>query len=134
MSHFSSGDKATATIIAHGVRVEGNFSSQSDVLIEGEVEGNVSTTGMLTVGSQARLKADVTAENASIAGAVEGNLHIGSHLDIKATAMLLGDVTCETATLESGATINGKVIIGSAKAPVTRDQEIKITKGQINDN
>lgn len=108
-----SSDRQKVTIIAQGVRVEGNFTSQSDVLIEGDVDGNVSTAGLLTVGPLAKLKADVKAAKAVIAGAIEGNLYIDSHLEIQATAKLLGDVTCETASLESGATLNGKVIIGS---------------------
>ena len=106
------------TIIAQGVRVEGDFTSQGDVQIEGEVQGHVATNGMLSVGPQARLTADVKAEQAVVAGSVEGNLTIGSHLDVKSTAKIVGDVSCETASIEPGATLNGKVVIGrSAPAP-----------------
>lgn len=105
--------QSAATVIANGVRVEGDFSSQGDVLIEGEVHGNVSTSGMLTVGSAAKLKADVKAEKAVIAGTVEGNITVGSHVDLKSTARILGDLKCQTATVESGATMNGCVTIGA---------------------
>ena len=111
------GRQSAATVIANGVRVEGDFSSQGDVLIEGEVHGNVSTSGMLTVGPAAKLKADVKAEKAVIAGNVEGNLTVASHIDIKSTACILGDLTCETATVESGATMNGRALIGSKANP-----------------
>lgn len=111
-----SGSRGAATVIAHGVRVEGDFSSQGDVVIEGEVHGNVSVGGALQVGPQARLKADVTAEQATVAGVIEGNMAIGSHLDLKATAKIIGDLTCETAVIESGATLCGKVVIGSKPA------------------
>lgn len=128
----SSRHGASSTVIAHGVKVEGNFSSQSDVLIEGDVDGNVATSGSLTVGPQARLKADIKAEKAVIAGSVEGSVHIGSHLEIKATARLLGDITCQTASLESGASLNGKVIIGKSPSglpqAVARSIETKKTK------
>ena len=101
-----------ATVIALGVRVDGDFSSQGDVVIDGEMNGTVVVSGMLTVGPQARLKADVSAEKALIAGTIEGNLTVVSHLDLKATATLLGDITCETASVESGASVQGKVVIG----------------------
>ncbi|MFH1078356.1 MAG: polymer-forming cytoskeletal protein [Patescibacteria group bacterium] len=114
--HSYGGRPSPATVIAGGVRVEGEFSSQGDVLIEGEVHGNVTTSGMLTVGPQARLKAGVKAEKAIIAGVIEGNLEVGSHLDIKSTASILGDIVCQTATIESGATVDGRVIIGSKAA------------------
>ncbi len=107
------GRQSAATVIANGVRVEGDFSSQGDVLIEGEVHGNVSTSGMLTVGPAAKLKADVKAEKAVVAGTVEGNLTVGSHLDLKSTACLMGDLTCETVSVESGASMNGRVMVGA---------------------
>lgn len=110
---YTGGRAASATVIAHGVRVEGDFSSQGDVVIEGEVHGNVAVGGSLSVGAQAKLKADVSAEQATIAGVVEGNMTIRSHLDLKATAKVAGDVSCETAAIESGATLCGKVMIGA---------------------
>jgi cytoskeletal protein CcmA (bactofilin family) len=129
------GRQSASTVIANGVRVEGDFSSQGDVLIEGEVHGNVSTSGMLTVGPAAKLKADVKAEKAVIAGTVEGNLTIASHLDLKSTACLMGDLTCETATVESGAAMNGRAMIGSkasqpfaSKAETAVRHEMKAAK------
>jgi len=114
--HSFGGRPSPATVIAGGVRVEGDFTSQGDVLIEGEVHGNVTTTGLLTVGPQAKLKAGVKAEKAIIAGIIEGNLEVGSHLDIKSTASILGDITCQTASVESGATMDGRVEIGAKAA------------------
>lgn len=101
-----------STLIAHGVRVEGDFSSQGDVSIEGEVHGKVQVTGRLTVGSQALLKADVVAEQASIAGVVQGNISVKGHLELASTAKVTGDIVCKTAGVESGAMLNGKASIG----------------------
>lgn len=110
----------SATVIARGVKVEGEFTSQGNVVIEGEVHGHVKTGALLTVGTEAKLKADVTAEEAVVAGTVEGNLSIKKRLELKATARVMGDVACETAVIEAGAIMNGKVAIGSSpkEAPV----------------
>jgi cytoskeletal protein CcmA (bactofilin family) len=64
MGHQNS--QGSATIIAHGVRVEGNFVSQGDVTVEGDVEGKVSASGVLTVGSDAKLKARDTSMGRSL--------------------------------------------------------------------
>ncbi len=101
-----------ATIIARGVRLEGEFASQSDVHIEGEVNGHVTTTGKLTIGQAAQVKADVAANSAVIAGVVDGSLMVKERLDLKSTARVVGDVTCATASIEAGAQLNGKVSIG----------------------
>ncbi len=106
---------AGSTVIARGVRVEGDFKSQGDVVIEGEVDGQITTSAVLTVGSDAKLKAQVVAEEATIAGQVEGSITVKKRLELKMTAKITGDVTCETIIVEAGAALNGKVSVGDSK-------------------
>lgn len=108
--------KSPATVIAKGVRLEGEFKSQGDVLIEGEVHGTIETEGLLTLGSEAFLKASVTATDAVIAGKLEGNITIKRKVDVKSTARITGDLVCETIAVESGAALQGNVRAGSAPA------------------
>jgi cytoskeletal protein CcmA (bactofilin family) len=118
----------SATVIAHGVKVEGEFVSQGDVMIEGEVHGHIATSGMLTVGTDAKLKADVAAQEAVVAGLVEGNMTIKSRLELKSTAKILGDVACETAVIEAGAVLSGKVMIGNGGKQETHPKNEKFSK------
>lgn len=112
------GASSQETIIARGVRVEGEFTSPGNVLIEGEVQGHVTAKGVLTVGTEAKLKADVSANEAIISGSIEGNVVVTKRMELKASAKVMGDVTCETASIEAGAVLNGKVSIGVAvKSP-----------------
>lgn len=106
--------RPSATVIANGVRVEGDFVSQGDVVIEGEVHGKVAVTGTLTVGTQATLKADVSAENITIAGSVEGNVTARARVDIKSSAKISGDIQAQTAAVEAGAALDGRVTIGAS--------------------
>ena len=104
--------EATTTLIARGVKVEGEFTSQGDVAIEGEVHGTLSCTGLLTVGSEAKIRADVRANDAVIAGVVEGNVVIAKRFELKASARVMGDVTCEIILIEAGACVVGKMTAG----------------------
>ena len=106
---------AGATTIARGVKVEGDFASQGDVVIEGEVHGKITTAGMLTVGPEAVIKADVTAGEAAISGLIEGNLSVKKQVVLHSTARIKGDLTAERATVEAGAQLDGRVQIGMAK-------------------
>lgn len=114
-----------ATVIARGVKVEGDFTSQGDVQIEGEVQGHVSTSGLLTVGSEAKLKADVSANDAVIAGTIEGNVIVKKRLELKSTAKIMGDITCELIVVEEGASLQGKVGIGASLKTVTTNEHSK---------
>ena len=114
--HNSSNVNSSATLIAHGVRVEGNFVSQGDVVIEGDVDGKVNASGVLTVGTDAKLKAEILANSAIIAGQVDGTISVKQRLELKSTAKITGDISCETILVEAGASLNGKVSVGSSKS------------------
>lgn len=109
----SDANRASTTVIARGVKVEGDFSSQGDVVIEGDVQGNIGASGALTIGSEAHIRADVRAGEAVIAGEVEGNITIQKRLVLKSTARVTGDVSAQTLSIEEGATVTGKFSIGA---------------------
>jgi cytoskeletal protein CcmA (bactofilin family) len=100
------------TIISASVKVEGDFVSQGNVLIEGEVEGSLRTEKDLRVGEQARISADVSAASATVAGEVRGNIDISGRLELEPTAKIYGDVKTVDLIVASGAVINGKLIMG----------------------
>lgn len=102
------------TIIAPGVRVEGDFTSQGFVLIDGEVIGTVKTEADLDVGERAQISADVTAANAHVSGSVKGNIKVGEKLEISKTAHVSGDISAKVLIVEQGAIINGKITMGEA--------------------
>lgn len=100
---------AGETIIAQGVRVEGDFRSQGDVIIDGEVAGSVETQSALTVGETAKIHADVKAKSAVVAGEVVGNIFAAEMLELLATSHVKGDVVTSRISVAAGARINGKV-------------------------
>lgn len=114
-----------ATIIANGVRLEGEFKSQGDVQIEGEVLGTVETSAMLSVGSDAKVKAGVKAANAVIAGEIVGNVSITNKLELKSTAKIIGEITCATIVVEAGAKMQGNIKCGSDSAQKPAIEPVK---------
>jgi len=111
------------TVIAHGVRVEGDFISKGDVLIEGEVSGNVQTESDLRVGEQAKIRADVIATNAVVAGEVRGNLQVSGRLELMQSAQIIGDVAVNTLSVAAGAQINGKITMDGREVAASAETE-----------
>ena len=111
------------TIIARGVRVEGDFVSQGDVVIEGDVQGSVQTAGNLRVGSESKIRADVVAKNAVVSGEVRGNIQIAGRLELMETAQIIGDVTVEVLSVSPGASINGKITMDGREVAVPDGEE-----------
>lgn len=106
---------AAETHIGPSVKVEGNFSGDGDVVIEGVLMGTLSTKGDVRVGTNAVIEAEVKAKNATIAGKVRGNITTSNHLKLMSTAGVSGDIKAMTLTIEEGAVVNGKIMMSHDK-------------------
>ncbi len=111
------------TVVAKGVRVEGDFVVEGNIIIEGEVRGTITATGDLHVGEEAKVDADIKAENAVIAGEVRGNMRINAKLDMLASSKFSGDLAAEILSIGAGSQINGTIRMGA-------EEPVKATKGK----
>lgn len=100
------------TVISASVKLEGDFHSQGNVLIEGVVEGTLHTDADLRVGERATITANVSAANAVIAGEIHGNLVVTDRLELESTARIYGDVRTKVLAVASGAVMNGILTMG----------------------
>ncbi len=113
------------TIIAQGVRVEGDFNSKGNIIIEGAVLGAVKTNNNLHVGERAKIAASVNAKDAFIAGEVQGNVKVKEKLELAATARVYGDIEAKTLVINAGAIMNGKCVMPDPNAPAKIDKKSK---------
>lgn len=102
------GRENAETIIGPSVKVEGDFSGEGNVIVEGVVMGSLTTQQNLSVAETAKITADVEAQNAFIAGEINGNLTIHEKLDIAATARVHGDIQAKILSITPGAILNGR--------------------------
>ena len=112
----SGGEQDAETIIGAGVKVEGDVKGAGNILVEGHVNGTLTTEKDVTVGEQAEIKANISAANASIGGRVHGSVAVSGHLTIRSTANITGDIATKTIAVESGARINGHLKMGEEHA------------------
>ena len=75
--------------------------------------GSVKTSADLYVGERARIHANVAATNAKVSGEIRGNVKIKAKLELTPTSRIFGDVHTKILTVEAGAQINGKVVMGA---------------------
>ena len=106
---------ASETIIAQGVKVEGEFRSNGDITIDGELNGTLETSQVLHIGDSAIIHANVAAKSAVIAGAVVGNIHISESLELLSTSVVNGDIQTNRISIAAGATINGRISMGKGE-------------------
>jgi|WetSurMetagenome_2_1015567.scaffolds.fasta_scaffold00849_7 cytoskeletal protein CcmA (bactofilin family) len=119
--------KDAETIIGPSVMVKGNFNSTGNIVIEGVLKGGVKTAGNVYIGDKANITADIEAKSARIGGEVRGNMRIEGSLQIVSSAKIFGDIECESLSMETGATINGKITMGK-NLPTEKKTEEKYTE------
>ena len=99
---------SSETVIANGVKVEGEFVSPGNVRIEGIVKGTVKASGDLAVTETASIEADVTAANAVVAGEIHGNVSVSEKLELLSTARVHGDISAKVLSVLAGAVLDGR--------------------------
>lgn len=78
--------------------------------MDGTVEGTISLTeSRLTVGPNARVMADVTAQDVVVYGFVEGNIRALGRIELRESAVVKGDIAAERLSIEENACIKGRV-------------------------
>lgn len=99
-------------VLSSDVEIKGSIKFSHDLIIDGRIEGEVSSDGALTVGENALIKGEIKTRAVTLFGKVEGNITVAERCELKSNAVLVGDVTAGTLAIEEGATFLGRSQVG----------------------
>lgn len=108
---------ASRNVLSSDVEIKGTVKFTNDLVVDGKIEGEVSSDGNLTVGENARLKAEIKTATVVVYGKVHGNITAADRVDLKSTAEVVGDIKAKTLSIESGAIFVGKSTVGTPSTP-----------------
>jgi cytoskeletal protein CcmA (bactofilin family) len=111
-----SSSSAGRSIIGYGVTITGDVVSKGEVLLEGDVEGDIHCKSM-HVGVQSSLTGNVVAEEVTLHGRMKGSINCNDVL-LKSDAYFEGDINCKSLAVEEGATFLGQSL--PSDDPLTR--------------
>jgi cytoskeletal protein CcmA (bactofilin family) len=97
------------TIIADGTVIRGDIETPSNLRIDGKVIGNIISTSNVAIGKGGMVDGNVAAATLRVSGAIKGNIEVSVKLILDASASILGDIKAKDISMESGATLNGRV-------------------------
>lgn len=95
--------------IGGGTRIRGRIAGDGDLLVEGEVEGDISLGGTLSVAAGAKVTSDVEAKEATIAGTLEGSVSASGPVRVVAGSHVRGNLKGSTVSIEEGAEYAGRL-------------------------
>jgi cytoskeletal protein CcmA (bactofilin family) len=113
---------AGTTHIAPGAKITGQVNGNSDLVVDGELEGQVRLESSVTIGAEGRVQGDIIARSVRIGGRVVGNVQGHEKVEILPSGRLEGDVAAPRVVLAEGAFFKGKVeMTGGTKGGTKRE-------------
>lgn len=98
-----------STVIGAGITVDGEISTDEDVVVHGTVRGKLTAREGVTIEHGGSVEADVAGGPMNIAGAVTGNISSSDRVDLQAGAKVVGNVKATRITIADGAQFKGNV-------------------------
>ena len=111
---------ATRNVLSSDVEIKGTVKFTNDLVVDGKIEGEVSSEGNLTVGENARIKAEIKTATVVVYGKVHGNITGSERVELKASAEVVGDIKTKTLSIEAGAIFVGKSTVGTPTQAVSQ--------------
>ena len=133
----------TRNVLNYDVSVVGTLRFTDDLLVDGSVEGEITSDGVLTVGANASIQAGeknkvaVRTQSAIIHGKVVGDIVVTDRVELAATAEVVGDITAAKISIQEGAVFVGMCRVGSpavAPAPAAAPAPKKVARAPKSDD
>ncbi len=97
------------TVIGTGVIVDGPLRTTGDITIDGQVNGEVSSKGNVTIGINGHIHGKVSGDNVLLAGQISGDILASGETHLTESAKLIGDITTALIAIDTGANFLGTI-------------------------
>lgn len=96
-------------MVAAGSKIVGVIGGTAEILVEGEVEGDIELERNVVVGRSGKVTGNIVARSARIAGQLIGNVSGHERVELVASASLEGDVAAPRVVIAEGAFFKGNI-------------------------
>ena len=100
--------ESARTVIAEDVEITGAIKCESNVQLDGKLNGDLTCIGDALIGSTANVKGNISVNCVTVLGQINGNITAKDKIELKASAYVNGDIRSKRMTVEDGVTFVGK--------------------------
>lgn len=124
---------ATPATIGKSVQIRGEVKGSEDLLVDGLVEGTITLTeSRLTIGPNAKVKANVAARDVVVLGSLDGDITASGRVELRSGANLIGDIHAGRLSIEENAMFSGKVDLAQPGAQGAAERGAVTTQAASN--
>ena len=116
------------SVIDEDFSFEGTAKTSESMIIKGHIKGRLDSAGLVIIGPNSVMDADISSKEMQCFGKVNGNIVNQEEIYLHTPSAINGDITTDTMTVEKGCRINGRVTMLD---PQTENTE---KKDKIGDN
>jgi len=98
----------TLSLIGADVRIVGNISTEGEIQIDGQLEGDIVCRRLL-IGESGRVTGEITAETTQVHGEVIGKITARAVVIARA-GRIAGDIIHDSIEIEAGAQLEGRLV------------------------
>src|SRR5215831_2981176 len=98
--------------LSQGVSIKGSVKFLNELIIDGEVEGTIDSSGTLTIGEHAHIRCEIRTNSVKVRGTVEGNIFATERCELQAGCTLRGDIEAPRLMVDQNATFLGSAKVG----------------------
>jgi cytoskeletal protein CcmA (bactofilin family) len=111
--------------LSNDVEIKGSIRFKDELLVDGKVEGEITSTGSLSIQENARIRAEVRVGSVIVEGKVHGNITATQTVELRAGSEVVGDIKAAVLTMEAGAIFVGKSEVGAPTSQPTQSGQPK---------
>ena len=105
-SDLENSSPAGQCTLSSGVKIKGSITFQQELVIDGKVQGKISSDGVLTIGENADIRGKIKTKSVTVYSKVHGNI-TAERCELKSMCTLEGDLRAARLIIEEGATFIG---------------------------
>jgi cytoskeletal protein CcmA (bactofilin family) len=112
-------------ILSSDVEIKGSIKFLNELTVDGKIEGEINSAGILTVGENSEIKGEIKTKSVTVYGKVHGNITVEDRCELKGRASLYGDLKATRLVIEDGATFVGKSEVTPNKVAMKQPEIVR---------
>src|SRR5215208_4301441 len=124
----------TASLVDRHSAFDGNFRSQRDLRVEGELKGTVTCEGTLFISEGASTAATVEAEHITVAGELTGEIRCRGRLQILPSGRVRASVATGSLVIQEGAIYEGQLEMAGIERSMLRPVRVRSSIASVSND